>query len=94
MAGWPVRLTPGAPPPRYPATRDGRSGKVVIDGHEFDLTRGGLFLVSAKGTPVRVEQIPVDAAQLQPCADGKRFPELAPADPRIATFLQSSKVGE
>ena len=72
-------------------TKDGHTGKVVIDGREFDLAAGGLFLVSAKeGTP-RVEQLAVDVEQLQVCEDAKRFPELGKADPRVAAFLQASK---
>jgi len=75
-------------------TKDGRSGKVVIEGSEFELSSGALFLVFAKEKPARVEQVAVDAKQLQACADAKRFPELGKADPRVAAFLESCKVSE
>jgi hypothetical protein len=73
------------------STRDAKTGRVVIDGKEFDLTRGGLFLVSAKETPAKIEQVAVDAAQLQAGSDTKNFPELAKADARIAAFIESCK---
>ena len=75
-------------------TQDGHSGKVIVDGHEFDLTQGALFLVSAKDKPTRIDQLAVDEGQLQPCSDAKKFSELAKADPRIGTFVQSCKVSD
>jgi hypothetical protein len=76
------------------STQDGKSGKVVIDGQEFDLTQGALFLVSTKDKPTRVEQVLIDDGQLQAGSDTQKFPELAKADPRIATFLESCKDNE
>jgi hypothetical protein len=75
-------------------TQDGHSGKVIVDGHEFDLTQGALFLVSTTDKPTRVDQLAVAAGQLQACSDAKKLPELAEADPRIAAFLQSCKASE
>jgi len=75
-------------------TQDGHGGKGVVDGHEFDLAKGALFLVAAKESPARVEQVAVDAGQLQVCADARKFPELGKTDPRVATFLQSCKDSE
>jgi hypothetical protein len=76
------------------STQDGKSGKVIIDGQEFDLNQGALFLVSAKEKPTRVEQVVIDTGQLQAESLVGKFPELAKADPRIATFLQSCKDSE
>jgi hypothetical protein len=73
------------------STPDGKSGKVVIDGQEFDLTEGALFLVSTKDKPTRVEQLVIDAGQLQAGLDTEKFSELAKADPRIAKFLETCK---
>jgi hypothetical protein len=73
------------------STPDGKSGDVVIDGQGFDLSRGGLFLVSTKDKPTRVEQLAVEAGQLQEGSDTEKFPELAKADPRVAAFLQSCR---
>ena len=63
----------------------------TIDGQEFVLTRGGLFLVSTKDKPTRVEQVVNGAERLQAVSDIVKFPELAKADPRITTFLESCK---
>src|SRR5262249_23663243 len=58
------------------STRDGTSGSVVIDGQEFDLAHGALFLISTKDKPTRVEQLAIDGEQLQEGADTEKFPEL------------------
>ena len=76
------------------STPDGQSGNVVIDGQEFDLTQGALFLISTKDKPTRVEQLAIDAGQLQEGSNTDKFPELAKADPRIAAFLQSCRDSE
>jgi hypothetical protein len=75
-------------------TPDGQSGKVIIDGQEFDLTRGALFLVSTKDKPTRIERVVIDAGLLQACSDAKKFSVLTKADPRIADFVQSCKDDE
>jgi hypothetical protein len=75
------------------STPDGTSGKVVIDGQEFDLTGGSLFLVSTKDKPTRVEQLVMDAGQLQAAADTE-ISEWAKADPRIGKFLETCKESE
>jgi hypothetical protein len=64
------------------STQDGNSGNVVIDGQEFDLTRGALFLISTKDKPTRVEQLVIEAGQLQEGSNTEKFPELAKADPQ------------
>ena len=76
------------------STQDGKSGKVVIDGQEFDLDQGALFLVSAKDKPTRVEQLKVDPSQLQAMAVEPFLDQLleqAKGDPQIAKFLESCK---
>jgi hypothetical protein len=67
---------------------------VVIDGQEFDLTQGALFLISTKDNPKQVQQLAIDAGQLQEGADTEKFPEPVTADPRIAAFLQSCRDSE
>jgi hypothetical protein len=76
------------------STQDGETGKVVIDGQEFSLSPGALFLVSAKDKPTRVEQLTVEPSQLQVMRAGSfldQLRDLAKSDPRIATFLESCK---
>jgi hypothetical protein len=76
------------------STRDGKGGNVVVVGQQFDLTRGGLFLISTKDKPTRVEQLAIDAGHLQEGSNPETFPGLANADPRIAAFLKSCRDGE
>jgi hypothetical protein len=73
------------------STRDGKTGNVIIDGQEFDLTDGALFLISTKDKPTHVEQLAIEAEQLQEWSNTEKFPELATADPRIAAFFQSCR---
>jgi hypothetical protein len=67
---------------------------VVIDGQEFDLDQGSLFLVSVKDRPTRVDQVVIDTEQLQGELIPDQLPDRAKADPRVAAFLQSCKVSE
>ena len=76
------------------STQDGKTGKVIIDGQEFDLSGGALFLISTKDKPTRVEQLAIEAGQLQERTTTDKFPELATAEPRIAAFLQSCRDSE
>jgi len=76
------------------STPDGKSGKVKVNGQEFNLAGGALFLVSTTEKPLRVEQLAVAAGELQACADGKKFPGLAKAEPRIASFVESCRVDQ
>jgi hypothetical protein len=76
------------------STQDGKSGKVKVNGQEFNLAGGALFLVSATEKPMRVEQLAVATGELQACADAKKFPGLAKAEPRIASFVESCRVDQ
>lgn len=40
-------------------THDGTKGKVRIQGKEFDLSKGGLFLIDTRAKSVRVQQLDV-----------------------------------
>jgi hypothetical protein len=72
-------------------TADGKSGKVVIDGAEFDLASGGLFLVDTRQKPAKTEQLTVPADRLQEVTDARKFPDLATADSKVAAFLEACK---
>jgi hypothetical protein len=58
----------GDPAPREvtwsSTTRDGKTGNVTVDGEEFDLSKGGLFLVSLMDNQTKVEQLGTDLSQL------------------------------
>lgn len=75
-------------------TKDGRSGKVVIDNQEFDLTAGALFLVSTSDKSAQVQQLVIDSAQLQACSDVKKLLGVMKANPEMATYLEIFKVSE
>lgn len=72
-------------------SKDGRNGKVVVDGQEFELANGALFLVSAEDKPTQVHQVRVEDGQLQRLQDITRFRDVAEQDDRIAAFLDSCK---
>ena len=72
-------------------TSDGKAGKVVIDGAEFALADGGLFLVDTRQKPAKTEQLAVPADRLQEVTDARKFPDLATADPKVAAFLETCK---
>src|SRR5437879_3673158 len=52
---------PGDPAPRVvtwsSTTRDGKTGTFTVDGQEFQLSNGGLFLVSLMENQTKVEQL-------------------------------------
>jgi hypothetical protein len=72
-------------------TPDGKAGKLVIDGAEFDLAGGGLFLVDTRQKPAKTEQLAVPADRLQEVTDARKLPDLATADPKVAAFLETCK---
>jgi hypothetical protein len=47
-------------------TTDGRSVKCRVDGKEYDLASGTLFLVKTKGGKTEVEQLSRDLSPVQP----------------------------
>ncbi len=65
-------------------TKDGKTGRVTLDGKEYDLADGTLFLVSAR-RGYRVKQLKRDMARFQ---DAKElFLELAKNDPDLREFF-------
>jgi hypothetical protein len=73
---------------------DEKSVKLVIDGQEFDVPRGALFLISVADTPSRVEQLTIDPGQLQAAWEAISLMGLATADPQIAKFLDACKLSK
>lgn len=67
------------------ATTDGRSVQCRLDGKEYDLSKGTLFLVKTKGGKNEVEQLSRDLSAVQPEVDScKAF---ARKDPAVSKFL-------
>jgi len=73
-------------------TKDGKTGTVVLDGKNYDLTQGNLFLVSFDGQQWRVKQLQVDLSRLT--KDPESFKAMAKANPAIAEFFGRKKAGE
>jgi hypothetical protein len=75
-------------------TKDGTGGTVTIDGQEFDLAEGGVFLVRAKGGKTKVEQLSADMSRLQGGSVQEKLKGLADTEPRIAAFFKEVHGGK
>jgi hypothetical protein len=71
------------------SSRDGQSGKVVIDGVEYDLAAGRLFLVATGADKVQVKQMANDLSGLR--LEMPNFREFAKGEPEIMAFFQPAK---
>ncbi len=66
-------------------TSDGRSVNCQLDGKEYDLTKGTLFLVTTKGGKATVEQLSRDLSAVQPEVEScKGFARM---DTAVSKFL-------
>lgn len=65
---------------------DERSGTAVVDGTQYDLTNGRLFLVRPAGDACAVKQLDKDLSAFDPSAD---LAALGRADPAIRTFFEA-----
>lgn len=71
------------------ATLDARTGTMLIDGQRFDLGQGGLFLISTKDGPTKVEQLAADDELLRRCGDANTLPNVAKENERVGAFFKS-----
>ena len=69
-------------------TRDGMSGSVVINGQQFDLGHGGLFLVNLPEQGATVAQLPLPAMDRENME--QELTRLGKTDPRVKEFLGRS----
>jgi hypothetical protein len=65
-------------------TKDGKTGRMTLDGKEYDLAEGTLFLVSAR-RGYRVKQLKRDMARFQDAQE--LFLEFSKNDPEIRDFF-------
>ena len=72
-------------------TQDGTSGTVTIDGQQFDLAKGAIFLISAKENKTTVEQLAVDMSKLQGDKMEDKLTAVGEAEPRIKAFLKECR---
>jgi hypothetical protein len=66
-------------------TRDGRSLQCRLNGEEYDLSQGALFLVKTKGGRTEVEQLRRDLSTVQP--DPESCKDFVRKDPAVSQFL-------
>lgn len=74
-------------------TTDRVRGTVVIDGQQFELAKGAVFLISAKDN-IKVEQLSIDLSKLSGKSGNQidqRLEGVADQDPRLAEFLKTWK---
>jgi hypothetical protein len=71
-------------------TADGTRGTVTVDGQQFDLAGGGVFLVSAKEKKTKVEQLAVDMSKFRGGPVPQELRGLAETHPRIAAFFKEA----
>jgi hypothetical protein len=66
-------------------TTDGQTVQCFLDGKEYDLSQGTLFLVKTKGGKTEIEQLKQDLTAVQP--DAESCKEFAEKDPAVSKFL-------
>jgi hypothetical protein len=71
-------------------TVDGTRGTATIDGQQFDLANGAVFLVWAKEKKTKVEQLALDMSKLRGGPVPQKLRGLAEANPRIAAFFKEA----
>jgi hypothetical protein len=64
---------------------DGRSVNCQVDGKEYDLAKGTLFLVKTKGGKTEVEQLSRDLSAVKP--DTESCKDFARKDSTLSKFL-------
>jgi len=70
---------------KFETTDGGRSVKFSVNGKEYDLSSGGLFLVKTKGGKTEVEQLNQDLSAVQPDEESCR--SFVRKDPAISKLL-------
>jgi len=66
-------------------TTDGRGLKCRLDGKEYDLAKGTLFLVNTKGAKRKMEQLSRDLSAVQPEVESCK--DFARKDPALNKFF-------
>ena len=66
-------------------TTDGRGIKCRLDGKDYDLSKGALFLVKTKGGKTEVEQLSRDLSAVQ--AEAESCKDFAQKEPAVSKLL-------
>jgi hypothetical protein len=69
-------------------TNDGKTAQFSINGNQFDLVDGGLFIVTSSGEDTSVRQLVRDLSEVQ--ANAESVTEFGLSDPDIQEFIQTS----
>jgi hypothetical protein len=69
-------------------TKDGKTGKVTLNGTAYDLAAGAVFLASGTNGLIHIAQLKRDTSQLKPTI--RSLEEFAKKDPDIAPFIAAS----
>ncbi len=72
-------------------TEDGVTAKFTIDGREFDLSQGTLFLVKTRGSETVVQQISRDLPEISSTDADEAFREMAHSDPDVAALISNGE---
>jgi len=70
-------------------TENGVTARFTIDGKEFDLSQGTIFLVKTKGAETSVQQLSRDLSEVS-FAD-EAFREMAQSDPDVAALISNGE---
>ena len=72
------------------SSRDGKSGNVEIAGRDFDLDKGGLFLISNKEGSTKVEQLPIETVGGTIQSANEKLESLAKTNAKITAFVNTA----
>ncbi len=70
-------------------TEDGVTARFTIDGKEFDLSQGTLFLVKTRGADTVVQQLSRDISGIS--STDAAFRKMAQSDPDVAALISSAE---
>lgn len=69
-------------------TTDGQTATFSMNGQQYDLSRGGLFLVTTKGAGIQVRQLNRDLSAIPPTVEGCET--FAQSDPDVSSFIREA----
>ena len=70
-------------------TEDGVTARFTIDGKDFDLSKGTIFLVKTKGAETVVQQLSRDLSEIS--STDQAFREMAQSDPDVAALISNGE---
>ncbi|VTS06831.1 hypothetical protein [Tuwongella immobilis] len=86
-----LRTDDGREIPWQVRTGDGKSGRATIDGVEYDLAQGCLFLVSTRDRKTQVRQVPRDPSGVTHWDVERAVVQWAESDPEIREFVKAAR---